>query len=116
MRLSLNIKPSIITGNSKDKIKSRLRLYGWSCSNYGSYYSYSGGFKNDDYICVINFEKFRKKTKQNKKVVKGKSVTTSKVIRKAHWVGYYYLIPISFLKESRMKVIQKKNNFVFEKI
>ena len=113
MRLSLNIKPSTITGNSKDNIKSVLRLYGWTCSNYGSYYS---GFKNDDYIYVINFEKFRRKTKQNKRMIKGKSVTSSKVIRKAHWVGYYYLIPISFLKESRMKVIQKKNNFVFEKI
>jgi len=108
MRLSITIKPSTITGNSKDEIKSRLRLYGWTSSNYGNYYR-----DDNNYIYVINFEKFRKKSKQIQKVVKGKSVSTSKVIRKAHWVGYYYQIPISFLKESRMKVIQKKRNFVF---
>ena len=89
MKLIITVKPSVVQGRSKDEIKSKLNLYGWCSSNHGSYFSQLR--HTDDYIYVINFQKFRRKTKQTKKVVDGKSVTKSKVIRPTHWVGFPWL-------------------------
>ncbi len=113
MKLIFTVKPSVVKGRSKEDIKSKCGLHGWTISNNGTYYT---GIRDDDhYVRVVNFQKFRKKTRQTKKVVKGKSVTTSTVIRASHWVGYVYRIPVTFLKESDMKVVQKKRNFVLQK-
>ncbi|MDD5649218.1 MAG: hypothetical protein PHF86_02190 [Candidatus Nanoarchaeia archaeon] len=106
MNLITKVKPSKCIKTNKQDIISSWRLYGYTVSNYGQYWG-----DDDKYIYVINFEKFNKKTKQSKKVVKGKNVTTSKIIRGKHWVGYLYKIPKTWLEASNKKVIQKTRNF-----
>lgn len=106
MNLIMKIKPSICKRSSKQDIISNWSLYGYTVSTYGQYRK-----EDNNFVYAVNFEKFNKKTEQKKRKVKGKSVTTSRIIREKHWVGYLYMIPKGWLKASNKKVIQKTRNF-----
>jgi hypothetical protein len=107
MILTTSIRPSVCKRNYKQDIISNWGLFGYTFSNYGQYYK-----EDKDFVYAINFEKFNKKTEQRKKKpVNGKCITSSRIIREKHWVGYLYMIPKGWLKSSNKKVMQKSRNF-----
>jgi hypothetical protein len=113
MILKLNIKATKIQGQSKSELMDRLHMYGYTVSSkYGSYYGSMND--RDEYILVANFQKVNKKTKQVKKNIKGKIKTVSTIIRRAHWIAYYYRIPKAWLEASGSKVEQRSRNFVIK--
>lgn len=103
MRLNINVKPIMYIGNSKMDIQRKLRGYGLTISNFGTYIS-SDDNKN---AIVINYHKVNRKTKRTKT----KTGYKSKVINTAHWVGYVYHFNLDLLKATNLKVIQKSRNF-----
>ena len=107
MVLRIEIRPYKIECNHKNEALRKFGLVN-TFSSFGNHYSKN---RDDDTIYVINYQKFRKKTKQTKKVKDGKSITTSKVIRNAHWVAYLYCIPKFWLKAEKKIVNQKSRNF-----
>ena len=112
MILKLKIFPYKIEDRSKVNLQNRLKFYGYTVNNYGSYYD---DLYNKDTIRVVNFQKVNKKTKQTQKVVNGKNITTSKIIRDAHWVAYYYYIPKTWLAATNSRVEQRSRNFIIKK-
>jgi hypothetical protein len=107
MILTYNIKAMKVESRTKEGIFDRLRLHGMVFSKHGSY----RGDSRSEFITVINFQKFRMKTKQTKKIVNGHSKTTSEIIRQPHWVGYYYRIPVAWFEITNSVVIQHDNRF-----
>ena len=98
MELRMNIRPNKVVADSIDGIHRKI---GNHCcciiTTYGNYMH-----ANDNYIIVVNMQKFNKKTSQIRK--RGKTVST--IIRRSHWVGYVYFIPKAWFQASGMVVKQ----------
>lgn len=108
MILKTKIRPSIITGHTKESVISKFRS---TCATFSSLY----GFylkEDDENVFVYNLQKFRRKTSQKKGLKAGKLVTKSTVLIQAHWVMYVYRIPKSWLSTNHKKVDQKTRNFI----
>lgn len=98
MRIVQTIKPQIYKGYSKEDLKMKIGLYGWSMISSGNF-NFSGWTSLDEkYKYGVNFEKRNRKTKVLKS---GKR----KVIQEKHWIAYVYKFkkdyPISIKQESR---------------
>ena len=109
MNLIMNIKPTKYVSDNKESLIERYQLYGFCISSqFGQHY-----YRDDkNYIYVANFQKLNKKTKQVQKVINGKNITTSKIIRKKQWIIFVYRIPKNWLIAANKKVIQKTRNFI----
>ena len=109
MRLSVNIKPVQVSAPNKREIVDKIKRgkVHVSFSNYGTFLvNVSDRF--DGTARVYNVEKRRKRVERS--VVNG--AKTSKVLNGHYWVGYYYDIPITLIKELGINVVQKNRHFV----
>jgi hypothetical protein len=58
----------------------------------------------------------KKKLKDNGFLLTDEKYTYREIIHPTHWVGVYYDIPIEMLRLMSLKAVQKKHNFVLEKM
>lgn len=115
MQITTTVKPRKVTGYSKDDIRSKIGALGFSISKH---YTGATNLRNSDTVIMINFEKHRPVKSQSNKTYDGKNgkVRKTKIEKRGHWVAYYYYFPISLLKALNIRVVQKKRNFVIEKL
>lgn len=118
MKLSLNIKPTKVIGNTKSALLSNVSnqkiTHGLITEN-GKSFSYTGfqSPSDESKITVVNLHKVRKKSLQDKRT-DGK--TKSKVVVKPHWIAYVYTFDIEMLKQMGYKSInQNTRNFELKK-
>ena len=122
MKLSINIKPTILEGRTKGDILNKIRksdlLYSSGSSRISSnkLFSYSGLTRfmrgsNNESVFVYNLQKNRRKVKQVQKFDKklGKNVTKSVTIKKGHWIAYLYEFNIEMLKQMGAKKIYQES-------
>lgn len=137
MEFKFNIKPGHVSGfdffgrpRSKDEVVKKISAgHLVAVDKHGSYLI-SYGDKNGDTVRVYNIEKRRKKveilTKPKKWTKKqllanGYAATDSVIIKRivktpAHWVGFYYDIPVALLKMAGLAVVQGPRTFYFKKV
>jgi hypothetical protein len=109
MQLTLNIRPTRVTGSSRDLVLSSISSgHVFSTGTNGNYlapYTRHGS----ETIRVYNLEKRRKRVEIQEDHRTSKK--SRKVIRPAHWVGHYYDIPRDFLAIARVRVVQHTRFF-----
>jgi len=93
MKVTVNMKPIVLTANTKDKLVFKVKeffgSYGYLVNAHGK-----GMYRGDDFI-MVNYQKFRSK----------------RGVRKAHWVAYAYKFNMDFLKAANLKVTQGTRTF-----
>ena len=111
MQYTVNFRPIHITGKSKFSVHIQAISGHTFIIGGGSNYEYKGysrlSSNGDKYIRVINYKKHRRVTKHDKN-------KNTKVISPAYWEAFIYDIPISFLKDFKLKLEQGKNNFTMK--
>jgi hypothetical protein len=110
MKLSTTITPRIVTGQSKEAIRSKVGALGFSMST--NYSAYTLG-RNNDKVVAFNFEKRRPVKEQLSKTYKGKDgeIRQTKIKEHGYWMAYYYTFSIDLLKSLGLKVVQHKRHF-----
>ena len=109
MEFRTKVQSRKIEGRSKEAILSKINLGGWTGGSFGSHYMHGG--RDNDYIRVVNLHKVNKKVER---FTDKKGKKQSRVIKSAHWIGYYYDIPKTLLTLNKLEVIQKSRNFVLQ--
>ena len=94
---------NIITYSNKTNIIENIMTQnGFSYKTFsGKHRGYSGWVnKEQTIIRFIRFRKFNKKSQQSYKIVDGRNITTSHVLRQPGWEVEYYDIPLSRVKSA----------------
>lgn len=123
MKTVIAFKPVRVEGRTKDEVLNKI--FGrsiWTSSKQwvrtgwtGPYYQ--RGLRAGDPLTyrLYNLQKLRRKTEQVTRTItrgkrKGETETTINVIRRGHWVGYYYDVPAQMVE----KVQQNNRNFTVD--
>lgn len=114
MKLILDIKPIRTTSSTHDGVLEAIRTNHYFCIGSLGNYLQPYPNQNRDTVRVYNLEKRRKRVERYR--TRGKKATQSRVIKPAHWVGYYYDIPAQVLKMAGVKVSQTPRFFRFDRI
>ncbi len=96
MRVSLELKPRVITGETKMDVQLRAtQNASWVMGSGYSAYRLQGREPGD--FVLINFVKKRRKTAPKAPGVK----TPRAVLHRGHWVAYVYQVPARLVKSAR---------------
>lgn len=122
MKISKTIRPTRITGNSKEDIYRKIGALGYTSSKHfsGKTNSMSVGIdKSRMVVFGINLEKRRPVKKQSPKATfKGKNgnVRKTKIVEEGHWVAHYYRFPVSLLEALNLKLVQNSRTFTITEL
>lgn len=117
MKLTLNIKPTIITARTKNEILNKISRNDSMTKTFLSSRNYECqnvlttiGKSSDSKIRVYNLEKHRAKFKQLTAGTKVKTKAKT-LVKDGHWIAYVYDIPEDAIKLLGLKIDQKTRNF-----
>lgn len=104
MKLTINVKPSIVTATRKEEITRKAGGISFTCGTCGNYITSS----NQKDAIVINYHKVNRKIKRT---INRKGEVKSSVVRESHWIGYIYRFKLELLMATKLQVKQKTRNF-----
>lgn len=105
MRISVNIKPKKITGNTKKELMQTInKFHMYTVTGSGNYLA---SYYHKDMIRVFNVEKRRKKVELRTK--NGKLY--HQIVSPNHWVGFIYDIPFNVVETMNLKIQQYHRHF-----
>lgn len=117
MKLTINVKPQIITAHSKDALIAKIQdnRHSVFSSKYG--HGFVEEYRNETKAMrVYNLHKVRAKYQQIKnKTGIDDTRKVSKKVRDAHWIAYVYDFKVGVLDALNLKVDQKQRNFILKK-
>jgi hypothetical protein len=117
MAIVIKIKPVKITGKSKmDVIRKIEGGFSFNSFRHNGRFLIGSGTK-DGLARLYSLEKHNRKAKVTKRTItrgkrKGEVEVTREVVRSAHWVAYYYELPVDKLDVKKTK--QHSRNFTLK--
>lgn len=110
MKLSIEFKPTSVTGSHNGAILSKIRgtKFSHMVTANGSFLCNTFAESADRTVRVYSIEKRRKKVKR---VLDNNNNVRSEVISRGCWVGYFYDIPFSIIKTLNLRVTQGTRTF-----
>lgn len=112
MKLSIEFKPTSVTGSHNGAILSKIRgtRFSHMVTSNGSFLCNTFAESANRTVRVYSIEKRRKKVKRVLDKLDNKNVR-SEVISRGCWVGYFYDIPFSIIKTMNLCVTQGTRTF-----